>query len=270
MTAAELTGELYQPSRTLPARLRRRMTQWRTVKPLPASPQRAIVSFTFDDFPRSAAEYGADILGRFGARGCYYTCTGYVGQDGPEGPYYREDDIVALSEAGHEIAAHTVAHMDCAATSTGRVMGDISHNLDQLRALGAPGPVTQFAYPYGETSTALKEALTDRFTACRGVLAGVNRKGNDAMQLRAIELGADDASIARAEAAIEAAARSPAWVIFFTHGVSASPSPFGTTPSALTRIVRKARDAGAHLTTPSAAMAEISPAEVGQDQRPIR
>lgn len=250
-------AELYQPRRSVPAKVRRRFTQWRTAKPLTASPQRPLVSFTFDDFPRSAAQYGADILERHGARGCFYACSGYAGQTGPFGEYYRETDIAGLCEAGHEIGAHTVSHMDCATEPVDRVLKDISHNLDELATLGVPSPVRQFAYPYGETRLALKTALQARFDSCRGILAGVNRKGNDAMQLRAIELGDDPASVQRAEAAIEGAARSPGWVIFFTHDVSDTPSPFGVTPALLERLVRHARDAGAAIVTPSQAMAEI-------------
>lgn len=247
----------YEPARDLPARLRRRLTQWQAVAPLPAHPPQPMISFTFDDFPRSAAETGASILERFGAKGCYYACTGFLGEIGPAGPYFEERDIMHLERAGHEIGAHTVAHLDCAKASTREALTDISHNVDQMRAVGVTTPIRQFAYPYGETHTELKRALADRFDACRGVLSGVNRKGSDAMQLRAFELGSDETSVARAFSLIEAAARQPAWLIFFTHGVSERAGKFDIKPQVLSTLVRRARDSGAALITPSQAIDQI-------------
>ena len=85
MSISTLKPNNYEPARDLPARLRRRLTQWQAVAPLPAHPPQAMISFTFDDFPHSAADAGASILDRFGARGCYYACTGFLGENGPNG-----------------------------------------------------------------------------------------------------------------------------------------------------------------------------------------
>ncbi|MCI4646225.1 MAG: polysaccharide deacetylase family protein [Hyphomonadaceae bacterium] len=257
MTAMSVEAQQYEPSRDLPARLRRRLTQWQAVAPLPARPPQAMISFTFDDFPRSAAETGASILDRFGAKGCYYACTGMLGETGPSGPFFIETDIMHLEQGGHEIGAHTVSHLDCARASTSRALNDISHNVNQLKALGVTTPVRQFAYPYGETHTELKRALAERFDACRGVLSGVNSKGSDAMQLRAFELGSDESSVARAVSLIEAAARQPAWLVFFTHGVRDKAGKFDVKPQALSALVRRARDSGAALITPSQAIDQI-------------
>lgn len=257
MSALSINSTAYEPARDLSARLRRRMTQWQAVAPLPAHPPQAMISFTFDDFPRSAADTGASILERFGARGCYYACTGFLDRTGPSGPYFTERDIAHLERAGHEIGAHTMSHLDCAKASTRHALADIAHNEDQLKAIGVSNPIRQFAYPYGETHTELKRELADRFDACRGVLSGVNRKGSDAMQLRAYELGDDEASVARASTLIEAAARQPAWLIFFTHGVTDNASPFDIKPHVLSTLVRRARDSGAALVTPSEALDKI-------------
>jgi peptidoglycan/xylan/chitin deacetylase (PgdA/CDA1 family) len=42
----------------------------------------AVVSFTFDDVPASAASEGAPILEAFGIRGTYYLCGGLLGGQG--------------------------------------------------------------------------------------------------------------------------------------------------------------------------------------------
>ncbi|MEM1106012.1 MAG: polysaccharide deacetylase family protein [Pseudomonadota bacterium] len=234
------------------------MTQWRVVKPLEAAPARALVSFTFDDFPRSAALAGADILGRYGACGTYYACTGLLGGSGPSGAYPTEYDFRALSEAGHEIGAHSARHLDCARTPVRDVLADLERNAAHLKALLEPAPVAHFAYPFGETTPQLKHALTERFDTCRGVLPGINRAGSDAMQLRAVELNGAPGSLRRAQRMVEALAARPGWLIFFTHDVAAAPSPFGITPSGLERLVRQASDSGAALVTVSEAWQRVS------------
>ena len=73
-----------------------------------------VVSFTFDDFPRSSLEQGGAILERFGARGTFYTALGLEGGDGELGPLFRREDLERAAAAGHEIGCHTFSHIDCA------------------------------------------------------------------------------------------------------------------------------------------------------------
>lgn len=253
MALAHTDIQPYQPSRDLRSKIVRRLTQWQCARPLAADPAEALVSFTFDDFPRTAARNGADVLERFDARGCFYAATGLAGGTSPGGPLFTEDDITRLVQAGHEIGGHTVSHQDLARMPQDRALREIRDNLDQLRAMGA-GDIRQFAYPYGETSPALKRVIADTFTAARGILPGLNKAGSDAMQLRSVEIDASAASLARGEAMIEAALRQKAWLIFFTHDVTRTPGGWGTTPEILTRLVQRARDGGARIVTPSEAM----------------
>lgn len=257
MSDAVLQPDAYVPARGLASKLARRLTQYRVAAPLTRSPERAIISFTFDDFPRSAVDTGADILGRFGAKGCFYACSGMMGETGPCGPLYEESDLSHLIAAGHEIGAHSRSHLDFARLPVAEALADIGQGRTALETTPDRPLVRQFAYPYGETRFALKRALAQRFSAARGVLAGLNSRGSDRMQLRAVEIEAGEASTRRALDAIEQAASRNAWLIFFTHDVRSDHSPWGTTPERLTRIVRAAADAGAALLSPSEALDEI-------------
>ena len=249
--------ETYEPSRTFQAKIRRRMIQWRAASPLTASPKRAIVSFSFDDFPKSAAVDGSSIIESVGGRACFYACTGLMGTTTDTGEMFDERNILELVAAGHEIGAHTDDHLDCAIAETNDVLKSINSNINMLQQIGLNTPPKHFAYPYGETNQDIKSALAGRFLTARGVLPGTNGKGSDAMQLRAFELDRDDWSVTRAAEAIEAAARAPVWINIFTHDVCRAPSAYGTTPTALRRLARLARDSGAAILTPSEAMAEI-------------
>ncbi len=57
----------YVPSRSPPAKVQRRVVQWRKACQANVAPDRPVISFTFDDFPKSALN-GADIVEKHGGR----------------------------------------------------------------------------------------------------------------------------------------------------------------------------------------------------------
>src|SRR5205823_2244619 len=57
-------------------------------RPFVISPTRPLISFTFDDFPRSALLAGGAILNRFGVAGTYYVSLGLLGKNEPSGKMF--------------------------------------------------------------------------------------------------------------------------------------------------------------------------------------
>lgn len=233
---------------SLPARIGRRFTQWRVAQPIGKTPERPIVSFTFDDFPKSAVDIGAQIVEDVGGHATYYACTSFLGQTTPTGPQYELSDIEALKNAGHEIGAHTHTHFDCSLADVKTSHSDIELNLRRLEDIGVTD-IQSFAYPYGETRYALKCVIRDRFSTARGILAGRNGAQSDRMQLRALEVVGAEWTVERAKRALRSAEKSPAWIVIFTHDVAPNPSKFGTKPQALKDLAQMAKDIGADITT---------------------
>src|SRR5438093_11827398 len=66
-----------------------------------------MVSFTFDDLPKSAVRTGAQMLEAHGARGTLYVSGSLVGADAPAWVAGDADDVVALHRRGHEIGCPT-------------------------------------------------------------------------------------------------------------------------------------------------------------------
>src|SRR5215470_3595471 len=79
-------------------------------RPLAVELQAPLISFTFDDFPRSSLLAGGAILNRYGLEGTYYTALGLLGTEGPSGRLFVVDDLKALLSQGHELGCHTFAH----------------------------------------------------------------------------------------------------------------------------------------------------------------
>src|SRR6185312_7132776 len=69
-----------------------------------------MVTFTFDDLPKSAATTGAQILEAYDARGTFYISGELVGTTSPQWDFVDAADIVALHAQGHEIGCHTFSH----------------------------------------------------------------------------------------------------------------------------------------------------------------
>lgn len=247
MTAA------YAPSRDLISKVRRRLTQERMARPARLAFEQPILSVTFDDFPATAADAGARVLERHGARGTYYASSGMAHVNGPCGPGFSPADVARLTNAGHEVGCHTSSHADCARRDIFSNLEDLARNRDALLAMGAKPPRAH-AYPYGETTHELKENLPPRFLSARGILPGLNVGPTDLAQLRAYPLfGAG--GISRAHAALAIAARRNAWMIGFTHDVSDTPSAWGTSAGDLEDLLRTAHKLGFLVLPVSAALA---------------
>src|SRR5438874_5730252 len=87
-------------------------------RPFVISPTRPLISFTFDDFPRSSLLAGGAILNRFGVAGTYYACLGLLGTEAPTGRLCVLDDLMRILAEGHELGCHTFSHCHSWETDT--------------------------------------------------------------------------------------------------------------------------------------------------------
>ena len=243
----------YSPSRSLPAKLSRRLIQWRRAAPAVVESERPVVTFTFDDFPKAAVT-GADIIEKLGGRAGFYASTAYMGTTHPVmGEMFDAGTLSDLHARGHEIGAHTHSHIDCARARLDQVERDIGKNLVDLVGAGHVPTVASFAYPYGETSFSSKRWAADVFATSRGILPGVNVGEVDRAQLRAVELTGSEFSRKRAFEMLELAAASNGWLIFFTHDVGLHPSPYGCPEDLIKTLASRALDMGCVLAPPTEA-----------------
>src|SRR5881394_4086832 len=74
--------------------------------------QSPLISFTFDDFPRTALHAGGDILEKYGLAGTYYAAFGLMNTEAPVGRIFSEDDLRGVLDRGHELGCHTFDHYD--------------------------------------------------------------------------------------------------------------------------------------------------------------
>lgn len=237
----------YQPDRSLKGKLRRRVVRLAHRRPLATGPAAPMVSFTFDDAPLTAVETGARLLEVHGARGVFYVSAGLAGAEGPMGRFATAGDYARLAEAGHEIACHTYSHLDCGQATGQDADLDAARNRVALMDWGA-GPVSNFAYPYGDVAAGPKAALAPRYDVLRALHHGVIEAGTDLNQAPAVGIEGPDGEAIAEHWMARAGARS-AWLILYTHDVRPDPSPWGCTPRALTRLIASAQARGLDVVT---------------------
>jgi len=199
-----------------------------------------MVTFTFDDLPKSAATTGAQILDAHDARGTFYISGGLVGTTSPQWDFVEQADIMALHARGHEIGCHTFSHRRACDLDAASLADEVERNRRYFRSIDPSIEVANFAYPFGYGSFVRKRQLQTTFQSCRSIVPGVNRGTVDLQFLRAnplIDSRTDRDAIDRA---LAQAQTNNGWLIFYTHDVADAPTPYGCSPALLTYALEAA------------------------------
>ena len=205
------------------------------------------ISFTFDDFPRSALHTGGDILNRYGIRATYYASLGLMGTEAPTGMIFVPEDIRGLLAQGHELGCHTFAHCHSWKTDPKTFEESIIKNRHSLREL-VPGAVFKsFSYPIIGPRPASKRIAGRYFQCCRGGGQAFNIGRVDLNFLKAFFLEKARGDPRFVKDVINQNCQARGWLIFATHDISETPTYYGCTPSFFEEIVRYALASGAKI-----------------------
>lgn len=199
-----------------------------------------IVSFTFDDFPVSAIENGAQILEKYNARGTFYWSTGLSGSDEPVGKIAGIEDIKILHQKGHEIGCHTYSHLKCALKSASKISEDCRANRNKMASDTGISP-ENFAYPFGIHDPISKKTLSDTYYSARTIESGINRGAIDLAILKSVSLYEQKGWDSHLNW-LKRLCESGGWLIFYTHDVRESPSPYGISVNLFDKTVKECKD----------------------------
>jgi len=249
---------IYQPDMSLKAKVKRRLVPYQARRVLKPKLERPIVSFSFDDCPKSVIENALKPLEQENWRSTIYIAMGLCGTTNHLGLHMSADDVKAVHDSGHEIADHTFNHIDAAQHSVIAFMADIDKNQSSLNALGLPLSET-FAYPYGQVTTQLKTALSAKFKGSRGIRSRESAEDIDLNQIRANRLYAG-AEFEKLMVQIERMKNKPGWLPIFTHDVRENPSPFGCSPTQMQKVINAVKASGAQVLTMADAITHMEAA----------
>jgi peptidoglycan/xylan/chitin deacetylase (PgdA/CDA1 family) len=220
-----------------------------------------IISFTFDDCPRSAFLEAGSILRRYGALGTYYVSLGLMGKQSHLGPMYRAEDLKELAHLGHELGCHTFGHCHSWNTPPDVYERAILENQQAFNDVLPGASFQTFSYPFSGPRLAVKKVAGRHFLCCRG--GGLkpgryffrhsgggqtfNSGITDLNLLCAFFLEKSRGNPEAVKSLIGQNARARGWLIFATHDVCAAPSPYGCTPDFFEQVVHWALESGARI-----------------------
>ena len=229
------------------SRCQRSAARYLSRRPLLIESATPLVSFTFDDFPRSALLVGGTILNRFGLTGTFYASFGLMGQTAPTGPIFVRQDLDVLLEHGHELGCHTFDHCHSWETNTDLFEQSIVRNEKARREIIPGVRFKTFSYPISPPRPLTKQRAADHFAGCRGGGQTLNVGLTDSTYLAAyfLEKSRDDPEAVNR--VIEQNRRACGWLILATHDISPDPTPYGCTPEFFEGIVRSAVSSGARI-----------------------
>lgn len=205
------------------------------------------ISFTFDDFPRSALHLGGNIMKQHGLRATYYASFGLMGSKAPVGEIFLQEDIMELLAQKHELGCHTFDHCNSFKTKSRIFEGSIVKNKQALCTLIPGATFRTFSYPFICPRPVTKWRTQKYFDCCRFGGQTFNVNTIDLNFLKAYFIEKSKNNLMPIREIIDINKRFNGWLIFATHDICNSPSPFGCTPAFFEEIVKYAEDSGAGI-----------------------
>ena len=219
-----------------------------------------IVSFSFDDFPKTALTAGGAILESHGVAGTFYASLGLLGLDSPSGRVCTADDLHTTLAKGHELGCHTYAHCHSWNTDSAEYEKSIIKNRVELDKMIPGAFFRTFSYPISFPHPMVKRACAKHFAGCRAGGQTLNCGATDLNQLSAFFLEKVNGDIQPVKDLIDRNKQAGGWIIFATHDISPSPSRFGCTAEFFEFVVEYAIESGARVLPVASALERIQSA----------
>jgi hypothetical protein len=131
---------------------------------------------------------------------------------------------------------------------------ECAQNAALLAEISGNVRLDSFAYPFGDLGILQKRWLERRFGSCRSIYERVNVGRVDLGNVGAI--GLFDRTLTRdaVERRVAQAAADRAWLVFYTHDVSSTPTFMGTSPTLLENTLKILDDYGVPCLTMAEAL----------------
>lgn len=203
-----------------------------------------VVSFSFDDAPRTACTTGRGVLERHNVLGTWYIAGGLTDQPEQGRMCHSAQDVRSLVAQGHHVGCHTFSHTPCTLLSRADMAAELGRNARFLDEVGVLAQDRHFSFPLGAFHLASKQLASQTFVSSRITGGGMQVGSTDLNALPSERLYQATITPQRIAELVERVAERKGWLIFYTHDVESEPSPWGCTPELLDFAVRTALQAG--------------------------
>jgi len=226
-------------------RLQRSLAHHCHRRPVFISPRQPIISFTFDDFPRSALLEAGAMLRSFGWFGTYYASFGLMGRTAPTGEIFTADDLPEFLQQGHEMACHTFDHCHSWDTVPDEFDASITRNQRAIAEYLPGVELRTFSYPINVPRPQTKKLVGRRYSCARGGGQTYNAGLGDLNLLSAFFIEQSRDHLDAIKRVIDQTVAANGWLILATHDVASSPTRFGCTPGLFRHIAQHVAASGA-------------------------
>jgi peptidoglycan/xylan/chitin deacetylase (PgdA/CDA1 family) len=238
------------------------MARWFGQNKRPIQPASPLISFTFDDFPRSALLQGGAILREHGLVGTYYACFGLMGHSTPTGEIFSQDDLPELLHQQHELACHTFDHCDSWQTAPAEFEASIRRNQRFISRELPSVRLASLSYPISYPRPQTKRRVAKYYECARGGGQTFNAGASDLNYLNAFFLEQSRDDLDTIKRTIDNNSLAKGWLILATHDICDSPTRFGCTPGFFKQVVGYVAQSGAVVLPLSEAFLRIQPARL--------
>ena len=209
------------------------------------------VSFSFDDFPKTAYTNAGKILEDNEARGTYFLSTDLIDTHYEGQAQCDTKDLQNVIDNGHEIGGHTQSHKHLQTLNKAEMEYEIVVNRDFIRNT-LDTEVSSFAFPFGGTSPQAKKAVLPHYRIARSINPGLNSGRIDRMHIKAYSLYGENFCLRRIEQLVEETLRQNAWLVFYTHDVQNKHSAYGCSVNQFEAVVNAVKTRQIDIRTMSA------------------
>lgn len=194
------------------------------------------VTFRFDDGDENQYATAAPILQNAGFTGTFYIISQENADNGFPA-YMSIAQVKDLHARGFEIGAHTRTHPHLTTLSATEQQDEIAGSRQDLLGWNV-GPVSTFAYPFGEYDATTIQIVKDAgFGSAAATIGGYVTPNSDHYQLEYQELH-NDTTLAQVQSWIDTAAQTHSWLILTFHNIRDDQNDlYSTSPSMLQNIV---------------------------------
>jgi peptidoglycan/xylan/chitin deacetylase (PgdA/CDA1 family) len=215
-----------------------------------------IVSLTFDDAWRSIYTNGLPLLQKYHMLSTQYMLSGVT----TDPAYMTKAMMKQFATDGHEIASHTVNHLDLTTVNAAKLNNELKNSQTNLQKW-TDQTVTDFATPYGSYNDTVINAIKTYYRSHRSTDEGYNTKDNFDIYNIKVQNITDTTTTAQVTNWVNEAKAQKAWLVLVYHQVDTDPQAgeYNTPPDQLDAQLGAIQASGIKVDTVNQALNEITP-----------
>ena len=214
---------------------------------IPVESECGVVSFSFDDVPKSACYEGRNIIEKYDCHATWYVSGGLTDRIDQGHQCHSFSDVLDLFVKGHHVGCHTFSHRACDSLNEKELVFELEKNSDFLNQIGLLKSEIHFSFPFGAHNAFSKKITARYFKSSRITGGGFHVNHADLNALKAERLYQGVMSMERLNILMKEVAEKKAWLILYTHDVSPTPSEWGCTENLLDYAMQAALTSGCRI-----------------------